>query len=314
MNFGKTTIRVLPDVKELGQAAAEEVAACLRRCLGESNQVRMMLAGGESQDAFQESLARQDGIAWDRVACFQMDEFWCPGMPEALTVGAAIQRGLIDRIGKWHGHPQQGPVGLAHESQGRPAPSVSSSASEGEAKEEEGEETHGQDARGTHGQDGHATGPKAFHRLDAGAADPDAEAKRFESLVRAAPIDILCQGIGTSGHLAFNEPGCDLNDPAWVRVIEVCEQSKRQLMADPNFAALGRIPGQGITTTIPALMSAANIFTIVPLAIKRPILRRVLAAEAVTADLPATILRNCEGVLFLDRDSCPEVLLRLRPG
>jgi hypothetical protein len=34
----------------------------------------------------------------------------------------------------------------------------------------------------------------------------------------------------------------------------------------------------------------------------------VLAAEAVTADLPATILRNFEGVLFLDRDSCPEGL------
>ncbi len=49
--------------------------------------------------------------------------------------------------------------------------------------------------------------PKQFHLVRFNAPDPHAEAKRFESLLRSAgKIDILCQGIGTSGHLALNEP------------------------------------------------------------------------------------------------------------
>ena len=300
MMFGKTTVRVLRDVQELGRVAAEEVAACLRRCLSQSQNVRMMMAGGESQDAFQDALSRQGGIDWGRVSLFQMDEFWCPDMPEELTVGAAIQRGLVDRL-------RSGRERSAHA-----GPSLDSEE-ETEAEVTKEEETRGQDAHGTQGRDALATEaapPRAFHRLSAHAADAEAEARRYEAVLQAElPIDILCQGIGTSGHLAFNEPGCDLNDSRRVRPIQVCEQSRRQLMDDPNFKALGRIPEIGITTTIPTLLSARNIFTIVPLALKRAILERVLAAQAVSAELPATVLRDHEGVLFLDRDSCPKGLL-----
>tara|TARA_B100000809_G_scaffold258045_2_gene300621 strand:- start:619 stop:825 length:207 start_codon:yes stop_codon:yes gene_type:complete len=46
-------------------------------------------------------------------------------------------------------------------------------------------------------------------------------------------------------------------------------------------------------------------FTIVPLASKRPIMTRVLAAEAATEEIPATIIRNYEGKLYLDENSYP---------
>ena len=53
-------------------------------------------------------------------------------------------------------------------------------------------------------------------------------------------IDILCQGIGTSGHLALNEPfDIDFGEKSWVRVVKLVEQSKIQLADDPNFKALG---------------------------------------------------------------------------
>ena len=68
---------------------------------------------------------------------------------------------------------------------------------------------------------------------------------------------------------------------------------------------LGYVPKQGITMTIPALMSARHIFTMVPLATKRPIVTRVLAATEATEDIPVTIIRNHEGILFLDQHSFP---------
>ena len=147
---------------------------------------------------------------------------------------------------------------------------------------------------------------KAFHLVRFNAPDPQAEADRFEGLVRQAPLDVLCQGIGTSGHLALNEPGqTDFHDRRWVRVIDVCPQSKRQLAEDPNFAALGYIPAKGITMTIPGIISARAIFTMVPLSLKRPILTRLAAAQEPTSDLPASILHDVPGELFVDRDSCP---------
>ena len=149
--------------------------------------------------------------------------------------------------------------------------------------------------------------PGAFHLVHHNAPDPDAEAARFEELLRRnSPIHVLSQGIGTSGHLALNEPGAtDFEDPAWVRVVELSEQSKRQLREDPNFKGLGYIPSRGITMTIPAILSAGTIFTIVPLGLKREILTRLLATANPTSDLPASILSTVEGTLFVDRDSAP---------
>jgi glucosamine-6-phosphate deaminase len=149
--------------------------------------------------------------------------------------------------------------------------------------------------------------PKNFHLVRYNAPDAQQEARRFELLLRAAgPIDILCQGIGTSGHLALNEPfQTDFQDAAWVKVVDLAEQSKRQLSEDPNFKDLGFIPDKGITMTLPAMLSAANIYTIVPLPLKRPILTRVLSTPSPTTALPASILSTVRGNLYVDRDSCP---------
>ena len=149
--------------------------------------------------------------------------------------------------------------------------------------------------------------PKQFHLVRFNAPDPHQEARRFELLLRASgPIDILCQGIGTSGHLALNEPfQTDFGDTAWVRVVDIAEQSKRQLREDPNFRDLGFIPDKGITMTLPAMLSAAHVYTMVPLALKRPILGRVLSTPSPTVALPASILSTVPGNLYVDRDSCP---------
>jgi glucosamine-6-phosphate deaminase len=125
----------------------------------------------------------------------------------------------------------------------------------------------------------------------------------------AGPMDVLCQGIGRSGHLAFNEPGgTDFDDPKWVRVVEIVEASRQQLMDDPNFKEIGKIPARGITMTIPALLSARHVFTMVPLATKREILTKVLSINEPTTEFPATILSRHEGTLFVDWDSCPAFL------
>ncbi len=150
--------------------------------------------------------------------------------------------------------------------------------------------------------------PQTVNLVRFNAPDPEAECARFEALLRAQPLDIVCQGIGTSGHLALNEPGqCQFNDEMWVRLVELVPQSKKQLMADPNFKELGYIPEKGITMTIPAIFSAAQVYTMVPLALKKPILTQLAALTAPVELLPASILLEKEGTLFVDEDSCPDL-------
>ncbi len=248
IHFGKTTVVLCEDEKDLGRKSAATVAQKMRALLAECGEIRMILAAGESQMTFLDALAQEPNIDWGRVECFNMDDFWDVRLPERFTCGYQTRTQLYDRVR-----------------------------------------------------------PKQFHLVRFNAHDPYEEARRFESLLRAAgPMDIVCQGIGTSGHLALNEPyQSNFNDPIWVRVVDIAGQSKRQLMADPNFRDLGYIPDKGITMTIPALMSAPHIFTMVPLALKRSILTQVLSTPAPTEALPASILSGVEGMLFIDQNSCP---------
>ena len=224
------------------------MAEKFRELLAKREEVRTVFAAGESQMTFLDALAQEKDIAWQRVVCFNVDDFHDTRMPETFTCGYQTRKQLYDKVK-----------------------------------------------------------PKRVHLVRYNAADQDKEAKRFEALMRKeGDIDVLCQGIGTSGHLALNEPGdTDFDDKAWVRVVNLAEQSKIQLKDDPNFKALGYIPSKGITMTIPALLSAKHIYTMVPLGLKRPILERLFALKAPTPDLPASVLLKAEGVLYIDRNSCP---------
>ncbi|MCG3179765.1 MAG: Glucosamine-6-phosphate deaminase [Phycisphaerae bacterium] len=139
---------------------------------------------------------------------------------------------------------------------------------------------------------------------DFAAPDAEAERARFQAAIAHRPLHLACLGVGVSGHLAFNEPGPGVFDePQAVKVVDVAESSKRQLMADPNFAALGTIPARGITMTVPTLMSAGTILCCVPYRIKAGIIRDLLA-PGVRESLPATILKTHPGAtLYLDVES-----------
>ena len=145
---------------------------------------------------------------------------------------------------------------------------------------------------------------RSVNVIDYAAFDPEAERARYEALITKHPPHISCLGIGISGHLALNEPGAaDFEDPQKVRLVRVCDESKRQLENDPNFKDLPAIPDQGITITLPVLMAASAILVVVPYALKAPIIARLMTAP-VTNALPATILKlQKHARMYLDHES-----------
>jgi glucosamine-6-phosphate deaminase len=153
-----------------------------------------------------------------------------------------------------------------------------------------------------------------FDRVPIGAAhliepgrDPRQAAGAYAGLLAAAPIDITCLGIGVNGHLAFNDPPADLDDPSLVKIVELDEVSRRQQVDDGCFATLTEVPHRAITLTVPALLSAEEIYCMVPGARKRAALTAALRGP-VEGRLPASALRtHPRCTIYADDESAPDV-------
>lgn len=146
------------------------------------------------------------------------------------------------------------------------------------------------------------------HYIDGNAADPEAECRRYASLLRDNPVDITCMGIGENCHIAFNDPHvADFADPELVKLVELDETSRQQQVNDGCFATLDQVPRLAITLTIPALIAAPAVYCMVPAAHKAKAVRHTLV-DAISEEYPSTILRrHGKARLFIDRDSAREL-------
>jgi glucosamine-6-phosphate deaminase len=140
--------------------------------------------------------------------------------------------------------------------------------------------------------------------LDGGAADPEAECKRYAGLLRRFPPDIVCMGIGENGHIAFNDPHvADFNDPATVKMVTLDQTCRQQQVNDGCFVSLNHVPTQALTLTVPALMAGSYIYCIVPGEQKANAVYNTLNKDII-AEYPSTILRtHPHAILFLDKNS-----------
>ncbi|MCW2897053.1 MAG: Glucosamine-6-phosphate deaminase [Actinomycetia bacterium] len=143
------------------------------------------------------------------------------------------------------------------------------------------------------------------HLIDPGP-DQNEAVDRYTALLAAAPVDVVCLGIGVNGHIAFNDPPADFDEPALVKVVTLDLASRVQQVDDGCFAALDEVPARAVTLTIPALLSAAELFCMVPGAQKKRAVTDALRGP-VTGLVPASALRThprCR--IYLDKESAPD--------
>jgi glucosamine-6-phosphate deaminase len=138
--------------------------------------------------------------------------------------------------------------------------------------------------------------------------DPRAAAEQYAALLGAAPIDMVCLGIGVNGHLAFNDPPvADFADVLDVKIVELDAICRRQQVDEGCFATLAAVPERAITLTIPRLMRADRLFCVVPGAHKRDAVARTLHGP-ITTECPASELRrHPDCILYVDAESDPDV-------
>ncbi|NIK57404.1 6-phosphogluconolactonase [Kribbella shirazensis] len=140
-----------------------------------------------------------------------------------------------------------------------------------------------------------------FHPL-APEDGPDA----YADLMGDEPFDLVLFGLGVNGHLAFNDPPADFNDPQAARLVALDETSRRQQVDEGNFPTLADVPTHAVTVTIPRLLNAHALIGSVPGSVKRQAVHDTLT-QPIGPDHPGTALRTHPDVqLFLDTDSTPE--------
>jgi glucosamine-6-phosphate deaminase len=87
-------LKLFRDKVSLGQAAAEQAAAAIRRAIAERGAARIIAATGASQFEFLDALAQSSGIDWPKVEAFHLDEY--VGLP--VTHPASFRKFLLERL------------------------------------------------------------------------------------------------------------------------------------------------------------------------------------------------------------------------
>ena len=90
-------VKVFPTTREMGCAAAGEVAAKIVELLGQKEEVNMIFAAAPSQEVFLESLIADSRIDWTRINAFHMDEYI--GLPGDAPQGFGnyLRRAIFER-------------------------------------------------------------------------------------------------------------------------------------------------------------------------------------------------------------------------
>ena len=95
----------------------------------------------------------------------------------------------------------------------------------------------------------------AVHCPDPDLPDLASECCRYEHSVRSAPIGLQILGIGSNGHIAFNEPGSAIDS-----VTRIVTLSERTRADNARFFGDGRpVPERAVTQGISTILAAVEV-------------------------------------------------------
>jgi glucosamine-6-phosphate deaminase len=126
------------------------------------------------------------------------------------------------------------------------------------------------------------------------AADLDAECARYEREIAAAGgLDLTFLGLGSNGHIGFNEPGTPFDSRT--RVVALTESTRA---ANAPLFPDGNVPTHAITMGIGTILESKSIVLLASGEKKRAAIERLRSRE-ITDDFPASALWNHADVTVL---------------
>ena len=139
--------------------------------------------------------------------------------------------------------------------------------------------------------------------LISGQDDPEATIARISALLNERKVDLGLIGIGENGHIAFNDPPCDFDDPRAYKVVNLSETCIQQQLHEGWFENEDAAFKQAISMTCSKIMDCETIISVVPYAVKAKAIVDTLTLGE-TNTVPATLMkRHADVTVYCDSDS-----------
>ncbi len=136
---------------------------------------------------------------------------------------------------------------------------------------------------------------KHYIHFDNSTTDPEKECERINLLLQDIIIDIFVLGLGTNGHLGFNEPGSDPRLHA--HIVQLTEDTLSHPMLSGNTKPVTK----GMTLGIQDILDAKTALLLVNGAHKQKQFARLMTKE-ISSDFPASYLwQHPQVECFVDR-------------
>ncbi|HSP21722.1 MAG TPA: glucosamine-6-phosphate deaminase [Planococcus sp. (in: firmicutes)] len=135
---------------------------------------------------------------------------------------------------------------------------------------------------------------------DGQASSIEEECRRYEALIdRLGPIHLQILGLGTNGHIGFNEPGTP--EDSLTHCVELDESTRKN--NSRFFGSLEEVPTHAITMGIASILKSDKILLLASGKKKGEAVKRLLKKQ-VSVDFPASFLWKHDDVtLIVDRDA-----------
>ena len=134
--------------------------------------------------------------------------------------------------------------------------------------------------------------PSAFVRTNE-------EAEKYDQMIESmGGIDVQLLGLGSDGHIAFNEPGTDFN--SLTHIVDLTEQTIKD--NSRFFNRIEDVPTQACTMGLKSIMNAKKVVLIATGKSKKAVIDRLVKGE-ISEDLPVSILeKHDNATIYVDKE------------
>jgi glucosamine-6-phosphate deaminase len=126
----------------------------------------------------------------------------------------------------------------------------------------------------------------------------------YDGVLNTHVPDIQLLGIGSNGHIGFNEPGTPFHSTT--HIIHLAQKTREDNAR--FFSSIDEVPTQAITMGIQSIMKAKKIVLIATGASKAKAIYQMITGE-ISTSLPASILQTHPNVdIYVDKDAAKILL------
>ena len=148
--------------------------------------------------------------------------------------------------------------------------------------------------------------PKNIHILDGQTKDYAKECEDYEKAIKAyGGIDLMLGGIGTDGHIAFNEPFSSLTSRTRIKTLAPSTIRDNSRFFDNDIS---KVPTQALTIGIGTIMDAKEVIIMATGENKAEAIYQTIEGN-INHLWPATILQmHRYGIIACDKDATKKLL------